>query len=84
MKLKKHGLAKHLPDLSNCAKKVLKDYYIPNQTPHPHLRLRQNGDKFEITKKTPIDNDPSTHFEHTISLTSSEFDALIQKPFSLL
>ncbi len=53
------------------------DAYIPEVSDHPKLRLRQKGDIYEITKKTPIDNDPSQQLEETIGLTKEEFDALL-------
>lgn len=53
------------------------DVYIPELSEHPKLRLRQKGDTYEITKKTPIDNDPSRQLEETIGLTREEFDALL-------
>ena len=53
------------------------DVYIPEASAHPTLRLRQNGDTYEITKKTPVDNDPSRQLEETIQLTKEEFGALL-------
>lgn len=53
------------------------DVYIPETSPHPKLRLRQKGTHYEITKKTPIDGDPSRQLEETISVTKEEFDALL-------
>lgn len=53
------------------------DVYIPEVSDHPKLRLRQKGNSYEITKKTPIANDPSRQLEETIKLTKEEFDALL-------
>ena len=53
------------------------DVYIPELSEHPKLRLRQKGERYEITKKTPVDNDPSQQLEETIGLTKDEFDALM-------
>ena len=53
------------------------DVYVPEISDHPKLRLRQKGDTYEITKKTPVDNDPSRQLEDTIGLTKEEFDALL-------
>lgn len=53
------------------------DVYIPAMSPHPALRLRQKGDSYEITKKTPINGDPSRQLEETIHITKEEFDALL-------
>jgi CYTH domain-containing protein len=53
------------------------DVYIPESSSFPVLRVRQRGDKYEITKKTPIkEGDFSAHTEHTIPLTKGEFEAL--------
>lgn len=52
------------------------DIYIPETASHPTLRLRQKGDRYEITKKTRINGDPSRQLEETITLTKEEFDAL--------
>jgi len=53
------------------------DVYLPETSEHPKLRIRQKGDKYEITKKTPIDNDPSRQIEENINLTKNEFDTLV-------
>lgn len=53
------------------------DAYIPEVSDHPKLRLRQKGNSYEITKKTPIANDPSRQLEETIELTKEEFNALL-------
>ncbi len=52
------------------------DVYLPELSDHPKLRLRQKGNRFEITKKTPVDGDPSRQIEDTIVLTEDEFRAL--------
>jgi CYTH domain-containing protein len=71
-------LAKHLPEgLANCDFKEIIDIYIPKSSRHPHIRIRKNGDKYEITKKEPIDDsDKSEMQEDTIKLTKEEFEAL--------
>ena len=54
------------------------DVMIPEGVAHPHLRLRQKGKKYEITKKQPvIDGDASKQTEITIPLEKVEFEALI-------
>jgi CYTH domain-containing protein len=54
------------------------DVYVPETAPHPHLRLRQKNDKYEVTKKEPIDGaDKSESLEQTIPLTKDEFEALM-------
>ncbi|CCE54555.1 hypothetical protein [Corynebacterium casei] len=54
------------------------DYYLPSDmSTHPKLRLRQKGDKYEITKKSVVvDGDASQQLESTIKLSSLEFEAL--------
>ena len=72
-------LAKALPvEIKGATPKRLIDIYIPESgTDHPRLRLRQKGDDFELTKKTPVqDSDASAHNEITIPLDVVEFNAL--------
>jgi CYTH domain-containing protein len=70
-------LAKFLPDLSNCKSKEIIDIYYPLSSRHPTLRLRKNGDKYEMTKKQPINNnDSSIQEENTIPLTKEEWENL--------
>lgn len=78
-------LAKYLPDLSNCKSKEIIDLYIPESKRHPDLRIRKNGDKYEMTKKHPInDEDSSIQEENTIILEKEEFEALIKSPGKLV
>lgn len=50
------------------------DIYIPQSAPHPILRIRKKGDKFEITKKHPVEGkDSSRQSEETIPLSKEEF-----------
>ena len=78
IELEKTYLAKKLPDgLVDCEFKEIIDVYVPKAHPHPKIRLRKNGDKFELTKKQPLDeNDASRQKEQTIILTQEEFDFL--------
>ena len=71
-------LAKSIPaGLSNCKQKELFDIYYPKEVAHPHLRLRQRGDKYEMTKKYRLrPDDASSLMEQTIELTKEEFTAL--------
>ena len=71
-------LAKELPENIKTAKPTrIVDIYIPDTPEHSHLRLRQKGEKYEITKKMPIvEGDASEQIEQTISLTKEEFAAL--------
>ncbi len=53
------------------------DIYIPENSDFPILRLRQKGNSYELTKKSPArKGDYSTHIEDTIELSRDEFLAL--------
>ena len=56
----------------------MEDSYLPNDLAvHPRLRIRRNGDKYFLTKKTPVsEGDASAHIEQTIELDRAEYDAL--------
>jgi adenylate cyclase len=71
-------LAKCIPDsLASCKQKEIFDIYIPKSREHPTLRIRKNGEKFEMTKKEPVmQGDSSKQEEHTIPLTEEEFNEL--------
>ena len=71
-------LAKELPkDIKTVKPTRIIDIYIPDTPKHSHLRLRQKGDKYEMTKKMPItEGDASEQIEQTIPLTKDEFVAL--------
>jgi adenylate cyclase len=75
IELERTYLAKYLPEgLKDCPNKEIKDIYIPETEAHPVLRIRQRGDKYEITKKQPVQGtDSSEQYEHTIILTKEEF-----------
>jgi len=78
IELEKTYLAKKIPEgLFDCKFKEIMDIYIPVDYVHPVLRIRKKGEKYEITKKTPIvEGDSSEQNEHTISLTKEEFESL--------
>jgi len=81
IELEKTFLAKSLPqDLKNFSSREIIDIYIPKSERHPTLRIRKNGDKFEITKKSPVEDSASMQHEHTIILTKDEFDSLSKIP----
>lgn len=71
-------LVKELPhNLADLPHKELIDLYIPQSSVHPTLRIRKNGEKYEITKKEPThDGDASRQLEQTITLTAEEYAAL--------
>lgn len=48
-------LAKELPkDIKTVKPTRIIDIYIPDTPKHSHLRLRQKGDKYEMTKKCQL------------------------------
>jgi CYTH domain-containing protein len=77
IELERTYLAKFLPKgLGKFLKKEIIDIYLPTNERHPVLRLRKNGDKYEMTKKEPIkEGDSSEFLEQTIKLTKKEFDS---------
>ena len=76
IELERTFLAKELPKgFENLPNKEVIDIYHPKEADHPVLRLRKNGDKYELTKKSPVKgNDASHQREQTIILTRKEFD----------
>ncbi len=78
IEIEKTFLAKYLPtDLKNFPAKEMLDIYVGTEMPHPDLRIRKNGDKYEFTRKSPIsESDVSVQKETTISLSKNEFDDL--------
>jgi CYTH domain-containing protein len=78
IELEKTYLAKYLPDdIKKFPSKEIKDIYLPKKSHHPVLRIRKNGDNYQMTKKEPITgNDSSEQTEHTIKLSKDEFAAL--------
>ena len=75
-------LASRLPEgLGSAPSKEIIDIYVPESSPHPTLRLRKNGESYEITKKTPLSaGDASAQAEETIPLSAEEFQALSAAP----
>ncbi len=77
VELERTFLLKKIPEgLKDCKSIEIFDIYIPQSVPHPVLRIRKRGEVFEITKKTPIENDSSEQEEQTISLSKEEFSEL--------
>lgn len=75
IELEKTFLASRIPEGLNIdnAKEII-DIYIPASEAHPQLRIRKNGNTFEITKKYPVkEGDASEQIEQTITLTELEF-----------
>lgn len=79
-------LAKYLPeDLSKFPSNEMMDIYIPVAFDHPKIRIRKNGDKFEITKKEPVHGtDSSEQLEQTITITAEEFQEFTKIPGKVL
>lgn len=63
-------LAKELPAEIGSAEPIrIVDIYVPETAQRAQLRLRQKGDKYEITKKTLLgQKDASRQIEQTIPL----------------
>lgn len=82
LELEKTYLLRSLPaGLEHCEKKEMLDIYLPSTSPHPHLRIRKNGNKYEITNKQPISqSDISKMIEQTVILTPEEFQELSMVP----
>ena len=80
IELERTFLLKTIPaGLKDCKHKEVIDIYIPKDLPHPTIRIRKNGDKFEVTKKEPIkEGDVSKMLEQTIILRENEFNALME------
>ncbi len=76
IELERTFLAKQIPEgLKACKSKEIRDIYIPRAIEiHAPIRIRKNGDKYEITKKSPVNaNDYSQLLEENINLTREEF-----------
>ena len=71
-------LAKKIPDEIKGVNGIpMHDIMVPDTVPHPHLRLRHQGDSYVITKKVPVQSGDSTEMiEETIPLEEVEFEAL--------
>lgn len=70
-------LAKSIPsglEISNSIE--ILDIFIPKEANHPCLRIRKYGDKYEFTKKVPVDLEKGHFDEQTVDMTKEEFEAL--------
>lgn len=78
IELERTYLAKRLPDgLGDSPRKEMLDIYLPADSRHPVLRVRKNGDRLEMTKKTIVEGtDSSKMEEQTIRLSLDEYAAL--------
>lgn len=67
-------LKKYPADMKTLRSTEVFDIYFPQAALHPNLRVRKKGEKFEITKKHPVEGtDSSRQSEETIPLTKEEF-----------
>ncbi len=75
IELERTYLAKYVPKgLAGMEYVVISDAFFPEKAAHPNLRLRKRGDKYEITKKTPVEGtDSSKQIEDTVALTEEEY-----------
>lgn len=65
------------PGLESCEHKEIADIYFPADTNHAKLRIRQEGNSYELTKKTQADpDDAGAQHEENVELTADEFAAL--------
>lgn len=77
IELEKTYLVKELPEnLQELEHKEIFDIYIPKVSRHAEIRIRRNGNKHEITKKIPLDENKNEFKEYTIPISKEEFDAL--------
>lgn len=82
IEIEKRFLVKELPkNLTKHKCKIVRDKIIEDKSGFPHIRVRQNGNEFEINKKYQINNnDVSQMIEESIALTKAEYDSLILAP----
>lgn len=75
-------LAKYLPaDLKDYPVAEIRDFYFPEHSDHPKIRLRQKGGVYVLTKKDKLDaNDASRLSEQTIQLTEEEALEFLKLP----
>jgi CYTH domain-containing protein len=73
IELEKTYLVKVLPNLKDFDFSLeMKDVYIPIDSNHPQIRLRQQGTKSFLTKKIPVTSGDGFE-EYTISLSEKEY-----------
>ena len=73
-------LAKSIPkEIKGVEPQKMRDTYLPQDSEHPHVRLRQKNDHYEITKKQPVNQSDISHqTEQTIPLDQEEYETLDQ------
>ena len=72
-------LPKELPEgLTECHSEEMVDLYIENGAEHADLRVRKQGERYELTRKAPISSDDaSAQREDTIVLLKEEFQSFM-------
>jgi adenylate cyclase len=77
IELERTYLAKRLPNLVSCVKTEILDIYLPKTFDKPKIRIRKNGDRYEISKKSQVqEGDFSKFVDELIAITEGEFFAL--------
>lgn len=78
LELERTFLVKEILDgLEGYTSKKIVDLYVENGTPHADLRIRKNAEKYEVTRKIPVeDGDHSKQIETTIVISEAEFESL--------
>ncbi|OYU47326.1 MAG: hypothetical protein CFE31_17580 [Rhizobiales bacterium PAR1] len=82
VEIERRFLAREVPsEFTNIEGRIVSDRYIPANADHCYLRIRRDGNNFQITKKIlKQDGDLSQMREYTIPLSIVEYDALICLP----
>lgn len=80
--IEKVFLARYIPnDIANYPRAEIIDLYIPDNVPHPKLRIRKIDSESEMTKKVKIVEGGTIYFnEQTIKLSDEEFNHLNKLP----
>lgn len=77
IELERTYLAKRLPNLVSCKRTEILDIYLPSHFDKPKIRIRKNGDHYEIAKKyMATENDYTKFIEEAFAITEGEFWAL--------
>lgn len=75
IEIEKTFLVKKIPDLNLFKSEDIKQGYLSN--PPSSLRIRQKGEKYELTKKIPLKKgDRGSNEEKNVELTEYEFKKL--------
>ena len=81
LEIEKTYLLKEIPaGLAEARRVRISDKYVPIGGEHPRLRIREMGDKLEMTKKVRTHDTASIQEEHTIPLSADELVAFKDVP----